>query len=139
MSHHETKWKANQDKVGFLQKFPGRLTGWDQAKGQTVTTVTPMKSSPGSVVLTFSNNTFAIAGPISSEPRDLSEGIPAIQAYLENRYPKAYAQYMELAQKDKEAALQARLTNIIGAINNNLDDIPELKDHLRSLINEWNS
>ena len=49
----------------------------------------------------------------------------------------AYEDYDRLAKKDKEALRSARLEKIIGAIQNNLEQIPELKDRLKELVKEW--
>jgi len=38
---------------------------------------------------------------------------------------------------DKDALRQARLEKIIGAIQNNLEQIPELKERLKALVKEW--
>jgi len=135
----EEKWKANQDKVAFMKQFPGLLSSWEQTVGQKVTTVTPLRNQSGTAVLTFANDTFAVVGHLTPEPRVLAEAIPAIQGYLKTRYPEAYAHYQVLAETDREAARQARLQNIIGAIHNNLEEIPELRDRLRTLVQEWNS
>jgi hypothetical protein len=56
---------------------------------------------------------------------------------LEPRHREAYAEYDRLARVDKEALRSARLENIIGAIHNNLELIPELKDRLRELVKQW--
>jgi hypothetical protein len=42
-----------------------------------------------------------------------------------------------LVQKDKDALRQARLEKILGAIENNLAQIPELKERLKALVKEW--
>lgn len=138
MSTNEVKWQANLEKVAFLKQFPGLMTSWEETVGHTVTTVTPLRNQPGTAVLTFSNHRFAVVADLAPEPRALSEGIPAIRSQLESIYPEAYAHYEALAEKDREATRQARLTNIIGAIHNNLEQIPELKDRLRSLVKDWN-
>lgn len=39
--------------------------------------------------------------------------------------------------KDKDVLKSARLEKIIGAIENNLGQIPELKDRLKALVKEW--
>ena len=54
-------------------------------------------------------------------------------------YPDAYREYEALAQRDREATRAARMENILGAIHNNVDDIPDLKDRIRALVNKWNS
>ncbi len=138
MSANEVKWKANQEKVAFLKQFPGLLGSWDEAEGRTVTSVTAIEQSKAKV-LTFDNGTFAIVPPLAPEPKQLRDGIEAAEARLRALYPEAYREYETLAQRDREATRTARLENILGAIHNNMDDIPELKDRIRSLVKQWNS
>lgn len=138
MSANEAKWKANQEKVAFLKQFPGLLLSWDEATGRTVTSVTAIDQSDGKV-LVLDNGTFAIVSPLKPEPKELRDGITAVATRLRDLYPEAYREYEALAQRDREATRTARLENILGAIHNNLDDIPELKDRIRSLVKQWNS
>ena len=138
MSANEAKWKANQEKVAFLKQFPGLLRSWDEAAGRTVTSVTAIEQSDGKVLM-LDNGTFAIVSPLAPEPKELRDGIEAAEARLRVLYPEAYREYETLAQRDREATRTARLENILGAIHNNLDDIPELKDRIRSLVKQWNS
>ncbi len=138
MSANEVKWKANQEKVAFLKQFPGLLRSWDEAADRTVTSVTAIEQSKAKV-LTFDNGTFAIVPPLTPEPKQLRDGIEAAAARLRALYPEAYREYETLAQRDREATRTARLENILGAIHNNMDDIPELKDRIRSLVKQWNS
>jgi hypothetical protein len=56
---------------------------------------------------------------------------------LEPKHREAFVQYDQLVRHDKEALRQARLEKIMGAIQNNLDQIPELKDRLRRLVDGW--
>ncbi|MCY4612522.1 MAG: hypothetical protein OXB94_02740 [Nitrospira sp.] len=138
MSANEAKWKANQEKVAFLKQFPGLLRSWDEAAGHTVTSVTPIQESEAKVLM-FDNGSFAIAPPPALEPKELRDGITAAQPHLRTLYPDACREYEALAQRDREATRMARLENILGAIHNNLPDIPELKDRIRSLVKKWNS
>ena len=138
MSANETKWKANQEKVAFLKQFPGLLRAWDEAAGRTVTSVTSIEQSDAKVLM-FDNGAFAIVPPLAPEPKQLRDGITAVATHLRALYPDAYREYETLAQRDREATRTARMENILGAIHNNLDDIPELKDRIRSLVTQWNS
>jgi len=138
MSANEAKWKANQEKVAFLKQFPGLLRSWDEIAGHTVTSVTPIEQSDATVLL-FENGSFAIVPPLAPEPRQLRDGITAVQTHLRVLYPDAYRQYEALAQLGREATRVARMENILGAIHNNVDDLPELKDRIRTLVKKWNS
>ena len=139
MTINEEKWKANQAKAAFLKKFPGLIQSWEETLGQPVQSVIPINSDSPRVVLEFSDGSFAIARPLETEPKFLREGIETARSTLELRHPEAYIQYDHLVEQDKEASRNARLKNILGAIQNNLDEIPELKDQIRSLVKKWNS
>ena len=133
----EEKWKANQAKVAFMKQFPGLTLAWEQMEGKTLEAVTPLPSKPGAAVLVFSDGSFAIAPPLAPEPWELTEGLRVARQILERKYPEAYAEYDRLVRTDKEALRTARLEKILGAIQNNIEQIPELKDRLRELIKDW--
>ena len=133
----EAKWKANQDKVAFLKTFPGLLSSWEQSVGQTVEHVALLSSEDGTATIVFSNSTFVVAPPMTCEPRDIKAGLTAGRAVLEPKLPQAFAEFDRLTMLDQEAGRKARMENILGAINNNIDQIPELKDHIRTLVQTW--
>lgn len=138
MSANEAKWKANQEKVAFLKQFPGLLRAWDEMTGHTVISVTPIEQN-NATVLMLENGSFAIVSPLAPEPQQLRDGIAAVATRLRALYPDAYREYEALARRDRDATRVARMENILGAIHNNLDDIPELKDRIRALVKKWNS
>ena len=133
----EAKWKANQDKAAFLKNFPGLLSSWKETIGQTIEHVALLPSENGTAMVIFSNATFAVAPAITIEPRDLKAGLSVGRTALESKHPQAFAEYDRLSALDRETGRQARMENILGAINNNLDQIPELKDHIRTLVQTW--
>jgi len=133
----EEKWKANQAKVAFMKEFPGLLMSWSSMEGKTLEAVAPLTGKAGAAVLVCSDGSFVIAPPLAPEPWELGEGLRAARVALEPKHPKAYAEYDRLARLDKEALRAARLEKIIGAIENNLEQIPELKERLRQLVDEW--
>ncbi len=133
----QDKWKANQEKVAFTKEFPGLLHAWDSLEGKTVETVIGLKSKTGSAVVVFTDGSFTVVPPLAAEPYELGEALAAARTYLEPKHREAYAEHDRLVKKDKEAQKAARLSNILGAIQNNVDQIPELKDRLRALVKEW--
>ena len=135
----EAKWKANQDKVSFLKQFPGLLTSWSQAIGHTIRHVKVIKSKPQSAVLIFSDGSFVVVSLPTCEPQELTAGLQEARELLEPQHPKAFAEYDRLDRLDKNTGRIARLENILGAIHNNLEQIPELKDRIRQLVNEWDT
>lgn len=133
----DDKWKANMEKVAFIKAFPGLLHNWEQLAGKTIEAVTPLKSKAGVAALVFTDGSFIVAPALAAEPYELGEALQATRRYLEPRHQEAYVGYDQLVKKDKDAQRSARLENILGAIRNNMEQIPELKDRLKDLVKEW--
>ena len=120
-----------------MKQFPGLLTTWDGLKGKTIEAVIPLKLKQGAAAIICSDGTFTIAPPMMTEPYELGEALTAGRSILEPKHSKAYGEYDRLVLKDKDALKTARLEKIIGAIENNLEQIPELKERLKALVKEW--
>lgn len=133
----EDKWKANLEKVAFTKQFPGLTLSWDAIAGKTVEAVTPLTGKQGAAVVSFTDGSFVVVPPLAPEPWELGQALLDARAHLEPKHPTAYAEYDQLARKEKEALRSARLEKILGAIQNNLEQIPELKDRLKALVKEW--
>jgi len=133
----DDKWKANMEKVTFMKAFPGLLRHWEALAGKTVEAVTPLKSKAGAAALICTDGSFVVLPPLTTEPYELGEALQAGRSYLEPKHPEAYIGYDQLLKKDKDAQRAARLENILGAIRNNMEQIPELKDRLKDLVKEW--
>ena len=133
----EDKWKANLEKVAFMKQFPGLLGSWEALKGKTIEAVIPLKGKQGAAAIICSDGTFSVAPPMATEPYELRETLSVGRSLLEPKHSSAYREFDRLAMKDKEMLKQARLEKIIGAIENNLEQIPELKERLKALVKEW--
>jgi len=133
----EEKWKANLEKVAFMKQFPGLLGNWEALNGKTVETVIPLKGKQGAAAIIFTDGTFTIAPPMVTEPYELGETLAVARTLLEPKHQAAFVEYDRLVKKDKAALKSARADKIIGAIENNLAQIPELKDRLKALVKEW--
>ena len=133
----EDKWKANMEKVAFMKQFPGLRGNWDSLAGKTIKAVIPLKGKQGTAVLVCSDGTFTIVPPMAPEPYELGEALKVARALLEPAHQTAYVEYDRLVKKDKDALKSARVEKILGAIHNNLEQIPELKDRLKELVKEW--
>ena len=133
----DEKWKANAEKVAFMKQFPGLLSSWEEAEGKTLRTAIPLKSKTGSMALVFSDGSFCVTPSCTPEPYELGECLQVARSQLEAVHTAAYAEYDRLVKKDREALRAARLDKILGAIQNNLELIPELKDRLKDLVKEW--
>ncbi|MDC4205593.1 MAG: hypothetical protein MPW14_23070 [Candidatus Manganitrophus sp.] len=87
-------------------------------------------------VVIFSDGTFVVASPPDVEPADLIAALLAARPFLESHHGKAYETLDQYISSDKETQRMARLENIMGAIRNNLPQIPELKDELRRFLDD---
>jgi hypothetical protein len=133
----EDKWKANMEKVAFTKQFPGLTLDWKAFEGKTIQAVIPLTGKPGAAVVVFSDGSFTVGPPLNPEPWELGQALVDARALLEPEHPAAYMEYDRLAKKDKDALKSARVEKILGAIHNNLEQIPELKDRLKELVKEW--
>jgi hypothetical protein len=133
----EDKWRANLEKVAFMKQFPGLLGSWEALGGKTIEAVIPLKGKQGAAAIVFTDGTFTVAPPMVTEPYELGETLTVARRQLEPKHAQAYVEYDRLVQKDKDALKSARLEKIVGAIQNNLEQIPELKDRLKALVKEW--
>src|SRR5437899_12003171 len=129
----EEKWKANQEKVAYMKKFPGLTLSWNEIQGKTVEAVAPLPAKAGAAVLVFSDGAFAVAPALAPEPWELGGGPTAARRELEPQHRGAYATYDRLVRQDKEALRAARLQKNPGAIQNNLEQILEPKERLRKM------
>lgn len=130
----EKKWKINAEKVAFAKTFPGRLIDWTSAEGKKIERV--VAAGPSSVVVLFSDGTFVVTASPDLEPADLIAALLAARPFLESYHAKAYEALDQYIASDKETQRMARLENIMGAIRNNLPQIPELKEELRRFLDE---
>ena len=133
----EDKWKANMEKVAFAQQFPGLMQSWNDCAGKTVQTVVPLTGKPGAMVIVFADASFMIVPPLAPEAWAIGQALIDARAHLEPVHQAAYVEYDRLTRKDKEALRTARMEKIVGAIQNNLEQIPELKDRIKELVKEW--
>ncbi|ALA57567.1 transcription factor IIS helical bundle-like domain-containing protein [Nitrospira moscoviensis] len=133
----EDKWKANQAKVAFAKQFPGLTLEWAACEGKTVQAVVPLTGKQGAAVIVFADGCFTIVPPLNPEAWELGQALIDARRHLEPAHRDAYAEYDRLAQLDREALKSARLEKILGAIHNNMEQIPELKDRLKALVKEW--
>ena len=133
----EEKWKANQEKVAFTKQFPGLTLDWKTCESKTVQAVVALTGKQGASVIVFTDGSFTIVPPLAPEAWEFGQALIDARAHLEPKHHAAYIEYDRLAARDRNALKSARADKIIGAIENNLEQIPELKDRLKALVKEW--
>ncbi len=136
---NEAKWNANLQKVAHLKSFPGLLSSWTQGIGTTIERIIPIPDQENHTVLLLSEGKFIVAPQAHDEPQMVTAGLLAARPHLEATHAEAFQEYDRLTLVDQEAGRTARLENILNAIDNNLERIPELKSHIRKLVNQWDN
>jgi len=136
---NEAKWNANLKKVAYLKTFPGWLSSWKQGVGSTIEQVISIPEQDAHAVLLLSQGKFIVTPQAHTEPQMVTAGLIAARPQLEPTHAEAFQEYDRLTQLDKEAGRTARLENILNAIDNNLERIPELKTHIRQLVSQWDN
>jgi hypothetical protein len=129
--------EGQHGKGGLYESLPRTAPSLGSTRRKTVEAVTPLKSKAGAAALICTDGSFVVLPPLTTEPYELGEALQAGRSYLEPKHPEAYLGYDQLLKKDKDAQRTARLENILGAIRNNMEQIPELKDRLKDLVKEW--
>lgn len=133
MSSIEEKWAANDQKTAFIKVFPGLFLTWSDAPGKRINKVVSLKDGGGAVLL-MEDGTFTVASKIDPTIHQIYEGIQTLRPELESRLSEAYRNLDKKVLQDKEMTRKARLEKILGAIQNNLAEIPELKEEIEKLI-----
>jgi hypothetical protein len=134
-------WQANSEKVAFVKEFPGRLSSWPEFEGKTVERVMASGDRPWAVLL-FADGTFAVVpkmDEVNPDPAELLSGIQTARPHRQEAHREAYTRLDALIAQEKKARREARLQNILGAIRNNLSEIPELKEELAKLLEALSS
>lgn len=133
MSSIEQKWAANEVKTAFIKSFPGLFLSWSQCTGKRIVKIVPLRDGIGSVLL-MEDGTFTVAGRIDPTIHQILEGIQALRPELESRFLQAYRDLDEKIALEKEMTRKARLEKILGAIQNNMAELPELKEEISKLL-----
>lgn len=136
MSSIEQKWAANEEKTAFIKTFPGLFLTWSKSIGKKVIKVIPLKDGTGSVLM-MEDGAFTVAGRIDPTIHQIFEGIQSLRPELVSRFVQAYRELDEKVALDKEMTRKARLEKILGAIQNNMAEIPELKEEISKFLKRF--
>ncbi len=127
----QQKWQTNAGKVAFAKGFPGRLTDWESAVGKTVEKVVSIEKN-GLVI--FSDGAFITIPTPDPQPAELIRLLLFARPDLIQFWKEAFDKLDDWILKDREMQRKARLENILGAVRNNLPQIPELKEALEKTL-----
>lgn len=131
ISKTEEKWKINRQKNEFARTIPCKIPPDNTLK---VLYKTFLPSAKNIELCVYDNHSFSLSDDSAFEDAQLViETVTLVRPYLEKFYPEFYQEYDNWVQLDKEATRKARLEKILGAIANNMAEIPELKEEIIKL------
>jgi hypothetical protein len=135
MSSIKQKWAANEEKTAFIKSFPGLFLSWSECLGKKIKKVVSLKDGTGAALM-MEDGSFTVAPKIDPIIHQILEVIQSLRPELASSRPEAYRKLDEKVAQDKEMTRKARLEKILGAIRNNLTEIPELKEEITKLISQ---
>jgi diglucosylglycerate octanoyltransferase len=130
--HAEAAMERRKARAEFVRDFPGRLESWVQAVGKSVIHVHGGRD--GGTLVLFHDGTFLVTGPWTGSPDDLQVLLLEARLAIEPHQPAAYAQLDALRGAEAEAMRLGRMEKVLGAVQNNLAQIPELREALLNLL-----
>ncbi len=134
----EKKRKVNAEKVSFVKAFPGLLKSWEESKGKAIKEILKTKDGERRIII-FEDLTFIFTPPLELQPAFMIRLLLLAKPILKAAHNTAYQQLDQFIKEDKELQRMARLENIMGALENNLPQIPELKEELRLFLDKKSS
>lgn len=130
--HAEEAMEKRKARLAFVRDFPGRLDSWADAAGKRVAQV---HSGPDATNLVlFHDGTFLVTRAWAGPPDDLQTLLLDARSVIEPSQPSAYAQLDKLRGEEAEAMRLGRMEKVVGAVRNNLTEIPELREALLELL-----
>ncbi len=121
----QQKWELNRRKNEKARELrPYTLT---QPRNQTPA-VTLEK--PAAVLAYEDGYLYLSDASVWDYPNRIWTMLEQLSEWLGAHHPAYWQALQKLQAQDEEAARQARVAKILGAIGNNLDDLPELKDEI---------
>lgn len=130
------KHRANAELVEFAKNFTGLQTDIASLVGKEIISVIDIPTT-NSKILIFSDKSFIIHNALQIAPKDIILGLnELLSCNMELPYTQDFMRYQELLQKDYELTKMARTENILGAITNNIKQIPELHSLIPELLSE---
>jgi hypothetical protein len=124
----EEKWKASEEKVAYAKAFPSLMTT-DEAK--PVAKTFPLKNA---TLVLFDDSTFTFQPLDTMNVSWYMDNLREAKTHLYDLHKEAFDKLDELIKRDAELTRLSRMEKILGAIVNNIVEIPELRDEIPKVL-----
>jgi len=125
--------ECRREKAEHVLAFPGLLRSWVEAAGKRVERV--VKHADVCLVV-FDDGCSLVARSGPDRADDLLAVLQAARGALEPHQAAAYAELDRLAAAEREAMRLARMEKVLGAVETNLPQVPELREELKRLLGD---
>jgi hypothetical protein len=132
--YSEAALAKRAERSRHLEAFPGRLAGWEAALGKTVAAVVPVPGRIEQLAVAFSDGSFLLTRPAEATPEAVEAVLAGLRSVLEAHHPEAFAALDRLRAEEAEAMRLARMEKVLGAVQTNLPQIPELRAELLRVL-----
>ena len=131
--YSEAALQRRSEKFAFAAAFPGRLASFRETEGKTIAAAAPHDEG---WVLVFTDGTFIHAAPGAGSRDGLLAAILAAREALVPFHGQALDELDRRIEAEREAMRLARMEKVLGAVETNLPQIPELRSELRRVLDE---
>lgn len=129
--YSEQALELRREKSEYAAAFPGLLRDWREARGKSVEAVC---GTGRASVLVFGDGSFIVGEPGPAGAEELLQALDSAHAVLGRHAPDAVKELDRRIGAEREAIRLARMEKVLGAVETNLPQIPELREQLLLLL-----
>jgi hypothetical protein len=132
--YSEAALAKRAERARQVEAFPGRLASWEAAVGKRVAAVAPVVGREERQAVAFEDGSFLLTGQAEATPEAIMAALDGLRPVLEAHHSDAYGALDQLRAEEGEAMRLARMEKVLGAVQTNLPQIPELRAALLRLL-----
>lgn len=127
----EAALDRRREKFQYVAEFPGLLPTWSEARGRTVAQVVSVGEAQ---VLVFTDGCFLVALPSPLAGEAALKVLLGAREALASHWAAEFAELDRRIAAEREAMRLARMEKVLGAVEQNLPQVPELRQELLQLL-----
>ena len=127
----EAALARRRERHEYVATFPGLIGSWGEAVGKSVEVVV---GGAAAQVVVFTDGSFLVAGSGPPDGEALLAALDTGRTVLAHHQREGYAELDRRLAAEREAMRLARMEKVIGAVETNLPQIPELRERLKRLL-----
>ncbi len=130
----EQKWAASEEKTRFAKAFPGLLTDAEVLKTKIIESQILLNAN-GWTLTIFTDKTFTFEPIHLDDVPKFMAALRESRTHLYDFHKAAFDELERLTKRDQELTRLSRMEKILGAIVNNIVELPSLYDDVTNVLN----